>query len=1257
MGVNTSGTVFLSHASDLADYPADRSYIQAATEAVLRAGFRPVDMSQFTAASHAPAEHCEQRVRECDVYLGVIGFRYGSCVPNREDRRSYTEIEFLAATRAQIPRLIFVLHEDAPLPSRLIDPDRRDIDAFRDQLIHAGVMIRWVMTPADLGEAVLQALYELQAEHQYGLSGAAIESPQVSLRRPWMAPPLDRMIERPELGSRLVEALCVPGRADVGLTTGLRGAGGFGKTKLASWVTHQPEIAQRYPGGLLWITIGQEVHGPDLAERINDLAYLLDGKRPAISEPDVAGAELGRLLDRLPPVLMVIDDIWDEPQLRPFRYGGRDCTRLVTTRIPDVLPSRSTSIAVDEMSASQASQLVSDGVDGLSAQVIDLLTRAAGRWPVLLNLINGALRHRVAHGEPPDRAATDVLELLARQGPAALDAARPTDRARAITATIDASLRLLDSGDLERYLDLAIFPEDVDIPISILELMWPGCQINTLCEELVNLGLIADYRLDQPGPRVVLHDVIRVYLRARRGHEDLCRAHSRLVLAARKRLPSSHESTSIPWWLLPATDSYLWRFLPYHLAEARQTDRLATLVCDLRWIEAKTRLLGSVTGAAADVALVDTEPAQALGHLLSRAARLFGPIQPMTALAATLASRLHGVPELATILEQYLPYLTAPRLQPLWPLPDQVRASADDGSIPTGAMTSSAFSPDGALLATAAGDGAIRFWRISDYSLLSTLSGHTGEIFYCTFSPDSDLIAAASSDGRVWIWELANHALWTILVNPDWVTSCVFSPDGRLIATASNDGTVRVWLVADGTLLTSFVGHAGRATDCAFSPDGTRLASTGFDATARIWDVDTGQSVTVLRGHSSSVWGCAFSPDGALLATTGHDGTVRLWTSAGWSETAVLTGPDMWMRKCAFSPDGTLLAAAAGDGTVPVWRVSELNLCGGFTAHTDWVRECHFSADGRLIATTGFDGTVRLWDLATGSEQVTLGGSAARMNGCAISPDGTSLASAGNDHAVHLYETSSGREVTALIGHSDWVRDCAYSPDGKRLATVGSDGVTRLWSVETQSEWAVLRGHTDRIRRCAFSGDGRLLATASSDRTARIWDVSTGRTEKIITGHQEWVDGCAFSPDSTTLATTGFDMKARLWRAPEWTELAVLSGHTDCVTGCAFSPDGTRLATVSDDQTARIWRVATGDIEAVLSGHTGWVESCAFSPDGNRLATVSSDQTIRLWNLDDYACECALRVAAPLLGVAWHPGSTNLCAVGDAGIYMFAYHR
>ena len=126
-----TGQVFISHTSDMARFPEDRPFVQAALDAVGRAGMAPVDMRHFAARDGSPADYCQQRVHECEIYVAVIGFQYGSLVPGEEI--SFTELEFQAASVVGVPRLIFLL-EDAACPSQLNDTDRGPVERFRQRL-------------------------------------------------------------------------------------------------------------------------------------------------------------------------------------------------------------------------------------------------------------------------------------------------------------------------------------------------------------------------------------------------------------------------------------------------------------------------------------------------------------------------------------------------------------------------------------------------------------------------------------------------------------------------------------------------------------------------------------------------------------------------------------------------------------------------------------------------------------------------------------------------------------------------------------------------------------------------------------------------------------------------------------------------------------------------------------------------------------------------------------------------------------------
>src|SRR5580698_4939495 len=84
---------------------------QAAVEAILTAGHIPAGMELFTTGDESQMEVIKQWIDESDVYLLILGARYGSIEPKSE--KSYTQLEYEYATSKNKPVFACVIKEDA----------------------------------------------------------------------------------------------------------------------------------------------------------------------------------------------------------------------------------------------------------------------------------------------------------------------------------------------------------------------------------------------------------------------------------------------------------------------------------------------------------------------------------------------------------------------------------------------------------------------------------------------------------------------------------------------------------------------------------------------------------------------------------------------------------------------------------------------------------------------------------------------------------------------------------------------------------------------------------------------------------------------------------------------------------------------------------------------------------------------------------------------------------------------------------------
>lgn len=101
----------------------------AAAEAVRQLEHTAVIMEDYTATEQKPLDKCLEDVRGCDIYIGIIAYRYGFIPEGYQ--KSITHLEYEEAHNQGIPRLLFMIGDEAPWPKKKHDEDSVKISAFR----------------------------------------------------------------------------------------------------------------------------------------------------------------------------------------------------------------------------------------------------------------------------------------------------------------------------------------------------------------------------------------------------------------------------------------------------------------------------------------------------------------------------------------------------------------------------------------------------------------------------------------------------------------------------------------------------------------------------------------------------------------------------------------------------------------------------------------------------------------------------------------------------------------------------------------------------------------------------------------------------------------------------------------------------------------------------------------------------------------------------------------------------------------------
>jgi WD40 repeat protein len=151
--------------------------------------------------------------------------------------------------------------------------------------------------------------------------------------------------------------------------------------------------------------------------------------------------------------------------------------------------------------------------------------------------------------------------------------------------------------------------------------------------------------------------------------------------------------------------------------------------------------------------------------------------------------------------------------------------------------------------------GDINIYSINDGDLVSSLKGHTSDVFDLV-QLSADLLASSSgyNDQTVRIWNLTTNTCKFILTGH---TNRVFSLKQitpNILASGSDDYKIKLWDIASGILIRSLTGHTDDIYRSVDLLNSQTLVSGGFnDGSIKLWNWSTGECFSTIQTTGSRI--------------------------------------------------------------------------------------------------------------------------------------------------------------------------------------------------------------------------------------------------------------------------------------------------------------------------------------------------------------------------------------------------------------------
>jgi WD40 repeat protein len=445
-----------------------------------------------------------------------------------------------------------------------------------------------------------------------------------------------------------------------------------------------------------------------------------------------------------------------------------------------------------------------------------------------------------------------------------------------------------------------------------------------------------------------------------------------------------------------------------------------------------------------------------------------------------------------------------------------------------GPITNAVFSPNGELAGTIVGT-TVDVWQLAGKgNEASRRLEHGTTVTSVQFSHDNQALFTAAADGKVRQWRISDGKLIGEPIQEDGgVVAMDLDSSGRNVLLGTTNGTARVWSPAPRYPLGDRLMCSGAIESMTLAPDGRQLVTGCDNGQTLLWELARTAAPARSFEHKSAVLSVAFSPDGGSIVTGSADAKARLWEAQTGSALGSPLPHTTTVSKVAFRPDGKVFVTATETGEIQFWDATSRQPIGETLRHGSKISAMEFSRDGRRFMTAGWDGKVRLWNSATG-EAVGIPFGADNEIACAhFSPAGDIIATGHRLGSVNFW--SADGKLLRGAAHKNAVTDLAFSRTGQYLVTGSEDKTASVWDVATGRPLGDPLLHKAPVMVVAFDPTSDRVATGSKDGMVKVWDAFTGRPITETLFHDKAVTCLVFSPDGRSLFSGSGDKSVRIW--------------------------------------------------------------------------------------------------------------------------------